>query len=209
MAKHSGCWHWLEFSRHIAPGFVSSFPLSFLGTECDICSLTLPPPNVPSHASSTLVWYSTNPNGLHSQSLTTHHVQVSPPPALSSPWLASFDEAYTCPDTCSYRVHLLVLPEMTYLSMEPLWGNAPSWEATMYYQKRKTVFCKVCQLSLNSQALDTYLLSRTFCHLPPPEKHLNAEGSRLYLKYVLGVAGHGDLLQRFSITSMVGKLHGQ
>lgn len=70
----------------------------------------------------------------------------------------------------------------------------------MYHQKGKMVLYRACQLSQDSQALHTCLLSKAVCLLPSPVKHLTAEGSRLYLKDVLGFAGHGDLLQRLSIS---------
>jgi hypothetical protein len=64
----------------------------------------------------------------------------------------------------------------------------------MYHRKVKMVLSKACQLSQDSQALHTCLLSKAVCLLPPLVKHFTAEGSRLYLKDVLGFAGHSDLL---------------
>lgn len=142
---------------YTAPGLASTFPSSFLGTKYDICF-----PKSPFYASFIPVWYSTSPNELHPQTLPTHHLQVWVPPSLSPHPLPIL----IWPTAHLPRHLLLHSPpvsasrfDLPGLFIQPLWGLTLSWEATMYHQKGKTVFSKACQLSQDSQAMDTCLLS--------------------------------------------------
>lgn len=105
---------------YTAPGLVSTFPSSFLGTKHDICFLTLPlPPTPQNHLFMPHLFLSGIPPVPMSFTLRPCQHTIckyeSHLPSHPTPFLSLFDPLHICPDTCFYTVHLFVLPELTYL----------------------------------------------------------------------------------------------